>query len=382
MTFVGFIGILIGCIAARFAYLEPSRLRVSIFAATYLLHIAASGAYYIIVQSSAADAGLYYFDDYGLYEGGFGLSTQFILMVVQTLKLIIGGSFLDYFLIFQAIGFFGIAVLMRIFEEIHVELGRPQPLFTYFILFVPSLHYWSSAIGKDAPMFFATCLAIWALLRLRERMVALAVAMLLLLLIRPHVALIALTAMAMTVFVDKSTRLRTKVVLFVSAGFGAAYSVYSVWSTFEIDLTSADAISDRLAARESFAQSEEIGGGSRFDAALPLRILSLLFRPLFIDARNAMELIISAENAFVLFVVGTLILKGRAVLALVRAVPFARFSLVFTMALVLVLGLAYYNVCLGLRQKWTMIMPGLLVLYVTLRAFLDAKGSQRAAITA
>jgi|GEM_PF-1243687 len=366
MSALGFISILLGFSAAWFAFLRPDRVRVTFFVLAYLLHIAASIAFYQITKNSSADAQLYYFDPTNMYDDGFGFGTQFIVFVVQWLRLTIGGTFLDYFLLFQVVGFFGIALLMRIFEEVYAELATPQPLWTYLIVFLPSLHYWSGAPGKDSLFFFAVVLAIWGAMSIRRRMIYFGGAMLLMLVIRPHIAVLGLTSIALTVLPDRSTKLWMRAGLAVVAAMGAAYAAASFLSTFKLE-SGADIVSDRAATREMVLQSDD-AGRSAVDAIYPVRVLSLLFRPLFFDVRDMLGGFASVENALILLLFCIFLFRFRLVIRLIRRVPYVRFCFWFGASLVLVLGWDYFNVGLGLRQKWTMIMPNILTIYLTMVA--------------
>ncbi|HEX8572085.1 MAG TPA: hypothetical protein VF759_04985 [Allosphingosinicella sp.] len=366
MSALGFISILLGLSAAWFAFLRPDRVRVTFFVLAYLLHIAASVAYYQITKNSSADAQLYYFDPTNMYDDGFGFSTQFIVFVVQWLRLTIGGTFLDYFLLFHVVGFFGIALLMRIFEEVYAELNIPQPIWTYLLVLLPSLHYWSGALGKDSLFFFAVALAIWGAMSLRRRLVYFGAAMLLMLLIRPHVAVLGLTSIALTILPDRSTKLWMRAGLAIVAAMGATYAAATFLSTFKLE-SGSDIVSDRAATREQVLQSEDAGRSS-VNAIYPIRVLSLLFRPLFFDVRDMLGGFASVENVLIVILFCILLFRLRLVISLIRRVPYVRFCFWFSASLVLVLGWDYYNIGLGLRQKWTMIMPNILVIYLTMVA--------------
>jgi hypothetical protein len=372
MSALGFISILLGFSAAWFAFLRPDRGRVTFFVLAYLLHIAASIAFYQIIKNNTADAYLYYYDPFNMYDDGFGFSTQLIVWLTQSMRLTIGGTFLDYFLLFQVVGFFGIALLMRIFEEIYAELAVPQPLWTYLIVFLPSLHYWSGALGKDSLFLFAVALAIWGAMSIQRRIVYFGAAMLLMLVIRPHIAVLGLTSIALTILPDRSTKLWMRAGLAVVAVLGAAYAAATFLSMFTLD-SSSDIISDRVATREQALQSEE-SGRTAVNAIYPIRVLSLLFRPLFFDVRDMLGGFASVENALIVLLFGIFLFRIRLVAQLVRRVPYVRFCFFFSSALVLVLGWDYYNIGLGLRQKWTMIMPNILTIYLTLVAI---RGMQR-----
>jgi predicted benzoate:H+ symporter BenE len=103
------------------------------------------------------------------------------------------------------------------------------------------------------------------------------------------------------------------------------------------------------------------------NASFPVRLFSLLFRPLFLDASGTPALVASAENAIFLLLVGTLVLHAGKVFRMARAVTYVRYALAFALMVALLLTITYYNVGLGLRQK-TMFVPAILVMFVTYRA--------------
>lgn len=372
MTLLGVFGILLGAMAWLVAFIKPTKLRVSVFALAYVLHVGTSLVYYWGVQNSPADTALYYYDIFALYGDGVRAGTIFVVYLVQSIKAVIGGTYLDYFMLFQAVGFFGIALLMRISEEIFAELGAYQPLYTYWLLFLPGMHFWSSAIGKDSLFFFATVLALWAAMRIRERYKMLGAATALMLLIRPHIAILAAAAVALTVIMDRSIAWYSRLLLGVLAVIGAGLSVASVQTAYGIDLTNADSISDTLASQENMLDTED-AGNTKVVGAFYVRLLSLLFRPLFLDTEGFMGYAASAENVIFILVVASICFHFRAVRLLTKRIPFVRFAVVFSLLVIGLLAASYYNIGLGLRQKATMILPGVLVVFLALTAFLEAR---------
>jgi hypothetical protein len=373
VTGVGIFGLLLGLLSFFFATKQRTRLRVGVFLLLYLVHIAAAVAYYQLVQSSVADTWLYYFDPYDIYgQEGFGSNTLLIVWLVQFPKSYVGGSYLDYFLVFQAIGFAGLATLMRVFEEVYEEMGVEQPFYTYLVLLMPSIHYWTSAIGKDSLFFFALCISFWAAMNYKRRFIVLGVGLMLMLAIRPHIAIVAGAAFTLAVLIDKNTRLLIKVPLFLAGVAVTAYAALSLRNTFGIDVTNADVFSDVLAGRDALLTTEDAGrsvvSGNYF-----FLLISLLFRPFFFDAPGMFGFVASLENVLVLAFISALAAFSRTMVTLFRRVPFIRYTLVATVVITLVLTLGYYNIGLGIRQKATMILPGILVLFVTTLAYRRAQ---------
>ncbi|HEX8525608.1 hypothetical protein [Allosphingosinicella sp.] len=374
MTFVGLFGILAGLLAWPFAFADRANRRPIVFVAAYLVHVASAVVYFYYIQSASSDAYLYYYDEYGFYAHPVRFGTGFVIHLTQFLKANFGGSFLDYFLVFQAMGFWGIVFLMRTFEEIYGELGARAPMLVYLMLFLPGIHFWTSAIGKDAPLFLATSLSVWSMMHLRRRALVFAAAIFIMVLIRPHIALLAMLSLALAAFMDPKARGYVKVTLLAVALAGAAVVAGTVQSAFDLDVTSAESVGEFL-TRQSEVTGSMGGGTAVIGASFPVRVVSLLFRPFFIDAEGAFGLIASVENVFIMFVIGTILFRMRGTLRLARNVFFLRYALFFSMALIILLSLIYYNVGLGLRQKM-MIMPGLLAFFAALHAVRMARRSR------
>ncbi|MFL6845439.1 MAG: hypothetical protein ACJ8ER_11230 [Allosphingosinicella sp.] len=367
MTALGLIGILLSLAGFRFARVSESRARFGLFALLLIAHLGATVGYYLYAQEFGGDVLMYYYDPYGVYGRYTGLSTVFLINFTQTLKETIGGSFFDYFLLFQAMGFWGILFVLRTFDDVHKELGRPLFSRVYLLLFLPGLHFWTSAIGKDSPLFLAVAMCTWAGFRLQSRYPAFVAGLVIALLIRPHIALIALIALSLTILLEPRTRLIIRIAL-LAVSLACTLSVGGlVESSFNgLNLSNADSVSDFLATRSGV--SEEAGGDvSIVSASFPVKLISLLFRPFFVDAAGAMGYLASIENVVLLIVVGTLLWRFRSSLNVARRALFARFSMLFFVLLTVLLAMVNYNIGLGLRQKM-MMMPALLVFYASLMA--------------
>lgn len=361
MTAVGALGIVLSVMALPFAGIHiPGRYLM--FVALLFLHIGASVGYYFYSLISPADTHLYFFDTVGMSQWDFSLGTVLLVKLVQSLKNVIGGSYFDWFLVFQSVGFWGVVILLRVFDQIHDEVNQPRSRVSYCLLFLPGVHFWTSAIGKDAPLFFAVCLALWSAMRLPRRLPFLSVAIAVMVLFRPHIALIAVVAIAMAAVFEGRFNAFVKVLLLAIALAGTMAVGSTVEATFRLNLTSAESVSDFFATRSEVSQTIE-GGTSVNDAPLAFRTFSLLFRPLFYDAEGFFALVASLENLFYVFAIGFLVIHWRLSLRLAKNVFFLRFAFLFAMVLLILLSMLYYNVGLGLRQRM-MMMPAVFAFFV------------------
>lgn len=371
MTLLGIFGLLLGLLTFRFAIIARTRTRITVFALAYLMHVLVTVFFYNYALTNITDSGGYYFDPYGFRDQGFGLATQLIYWFVHVGRETVGGTFLDYFLLFQAFGFAGLALLMRIIEEIYATLEVKQPVFSYGLLFLPGLQFWTSPLSKDGILFTAVCMTLWAAMEVRRRYLVMMLGIALMMLIRPHIALIAAAAAALTLVLDRTSSLMTKVLVVLIAAAGLVLAVVTMSTSFSVDVTDVESVDTFLATFEQTSQGVD-AGTTAVQGGFLVKLLSLLFRPLFFDASGALGYIASLDNLFLLAVILFMAFNFRGVAGLVRSIAFLRFALVISAGIALALTVIYYNVGLGLRQK-TMFVPGLLVIFITLLAVKRAR---------
>lgn len=375
MTLVGISALFIALLAAFFAELRASRIRVAVFVALFVLHVLASGAYYVFAEATGSDAHFYYYDTLRLYGDASGLGTAFVINFVHTIRDAIGGSFFDHFLIFQTFGFWGLVVMMKIFHEIHEEIGAPQSWLMYLPLFLPGLHFWTGAIGKDAPVFFGLTLAIWSVMQPRRRYIGLGVAIFILLLFRSHIALAALIALAIAALFEPRFKLWMKLGLLGVIGAGFFFVAGTIQASYQLDVTNADSVSTYMEGRAGVG--EESGADyAIMNASLPVKVFTFWFRPFFLDAADTLSYIVSIENAF-LFTIGLLLLLNLpTTYAVVRRIFFARFAFLAFLGLTLLLSAMSYNIGLNVRQKM-MAVPMLLAIFTAVMAVTAARRARR-----
>jgi hypothetical protein len=98
---------------------------------------------------------------------------------------------------------------------------------------------------------------------------------------------------------------------------------------------------------------------------LPLKILSLLFRPFYIDSNGMTGYAASLENTALLYFCLYILYHWRLLIRLARNVFYVIYFLVFDAALILSLSLVNYNIGMGQRMKM-MAVPGILIIYGTI----------------
>lgn len=360
MSFVGFIGVLLTLLA--FAWFSPikSNARLALFLVMALLHLATAYIYFVYVQTNDADTSLYYYDAYGFYARGFGLSTTFVVYLTQSMRNVFGGTYLDYFLLYQVLGLWGLALLMRTLDEISLTLQTPLPPLVFLLMFLPGMYFWTSAIGKDAPLFFAAALAIWSSLNISKRWMWFGVAVVVMVLFRPHIAMLTIIVFALALLAGRGVPTAAKLLL----GSVAIVAAYFLFGTLETELgTDLSSIGSVTGFVEKQTTAATTGGDATLaNAPFLFKVFSLLYRPLFVDADGFFGLVASLQNVVMIAITFLLIRNFRLWAELFRNSLAIRFATLHFIAVYLLLALAYYNVGLGLRQR-EMGTPALLVVF-------------------
>ena len=360
MTFVGVIGILMGFVA--FAWFSPRRdnSRLALFLIIAMLHIAAAFVYYLYVQTNDADTKGYYYDVYGFYQNGFGLGTMFVIYITQSALEIFGGSYLDYFFLYQALGVWGLALVFRTIEEAATALGTTIPPNMIALMFLPGMYFWTAAIGKDAPLFLACALTVWSCFRMSSRWMWFGLAIAIMLAIRVHVAFVTVVAVSLALFAGRGVPNMLRVVLGISALVSSGFLFSTLQSELQVDLSSIGSVSDYIGRQTSAAT---LGVDTTLaNASFPVKLLSLLYRPFFVDSGGVFGIVASFQNVIMLVITVWFIRNFRLWAELFKESFAIRFATIHFVTLYLMLAFMYYNVGLGLRQR-EMATPALLIVF-------------------
>jgi hypothetical protein len=324
----------------------------------------------------------------------FPVESQRIGDLTGVIYILTGTSAYAGFFVFSWLCFLGQVLFVR---GLHAAVPEAdQRRYAAILLFLPSLLFWPSSIGKEASMIF--CLGILAyggalLLAPKPRAAGalyFAIGLALVLLVRPHIAAMSLAALILAMGVGALSRserltaanraLRIVVLVGLLAAVGTVSTALS--SSFEEGAdTSSVALSqsanpqgttesrlEKTLEQTSIGKSEYSAPAVSTPLDLPWAVVSVLFRPFPWEARNLNSLIAAAEGALLvaLFVLAWKRLRGFPRLALRR--PY----LIFVSAYVLVFAIAFSyvgNFGILTRQRTQMLPAALafLALPVVLR---------------
>ncbi|WP_290522430.1 hypothetical protein [Alcanivorax sp.] len=357
--FVFILGAII-CLALRRVFCCPSSRALLI----YCWHSLFSIVTYLYITNFGGDAIAYFRYSFST-DLQFSFGTGGIRFITSFLTQGLNLSFLGCFLVFQIFGAIGLIAFDAALREVTWHKTRSLRLLATVIVFLPSVSFWSSALGKDALSFFSMGLALWAALSLKSRWFLLAVSMLVMLIVRPHMAGLLGIGLAGSFVFQKGIPLPQRVV-FGSCALAAAVALVPIGLSYAGVGGEADA-SDVMEYIEG-RQGHNLKGGGAVDISSmspPVQMFTYLFRPTLIEARNLFSLAAALDNTILLF----LFVAGGWALVKKPLPPHLlahnrMFLWIYSFCAWLILAMTTANLGIALRQKW-MFTPMLIFLLIS-----------------
>jgi hypothetical protein len=207
---------------------------------------------------------------------------------------------------FAVYGWLGFVGLLFFWRAYHVALS-PHHDITYltWLVLMPSLVYWPSAIGKDAFMLLAAGVAAYGVAcmlvnRITVGVIGISAGIGGMVMVRPHFALALCGGLALAVLVRRHQgdffRTIISLAFVVALGFVV---VHAASSFFGISAFNQSSVTKSL--NDASAQSAE--GGSKFNpvvvnspAKFPLALVTVLYRPLPYEAHSPQEMLTALEG--------------------------------------------------------------------------------------
>lgn len=344
-------------------------------------HLLLALAYYGYALFNRSDSHFYFFKANTGINGPdwfnyYGVSTQFIEFLTFPLASFLGFSFEACMLFFAWVGLVGFIFFFITLTE---TLQTRPKIFGYDLLtiavFMPNLHFWSSSIGKGSVIFFGFGMLFYGLSRFNHRWAWTILGALVIYHVRPHILFIVLIASAIG-FLFSGVRLgfwvRTSVVLISLAGF--YFIREEVLALTGIDdenlLEESTTLSKR--AREL---SKATSGIDISNYSFPMKLFTFWFRPMFVDAPNALGIIVSFENILYLFLFLKM-LRPSFISFLFRSDGITKTALITFLGVSFALAQLSGNLGLAMRQKSQVMI---LILLVIMRYLDDQQQEEQAA---
>jgi hypothetical protein len=355
---------------------------LTVLAWAYGAKLAAAMARYLVayvLYSGAADAERY--NRYAAYqhtlwregsivwEWGGKQGTQYMELITTAVYTVIGPSPLAGFVVFATLGFWGQYLLFRAFR-VAVPAGDGRR-YALLVLFLPSMLYWPSSIGKEAwLLLFVGVTALGAarfLTGTRGALALLATGAVGMAAVRPHIAVLLFAALVVAQL-SRPTRDQSAGILGKAGGLlvlGAAAWVLGSQSAAFLGIDDLDwqAVSESV----DWAAAQTTESGSAFTPVpiqsvwgIPVAVLTVVFRPLPWEAANVQMLVQSLEGVFLLVLTVLAWPRIRRLPALLRTYPYLVFCVVYSAGFIWAFS-GFGNFGILARQRVLMI-PFFLVL--------------------
>lgn len=298
------------------------------------------------------------------------LGTGFTRLLTGVIYVVTGPTLLGGFLVFSWLSFWGLYFCYRAFV-VAVPDGDHRR-YAKLVLFLPSLLFWPSSIGKDAWMMLGLGLCLLGAAHLLNGNLRgwslLALGLVASTLVRPHIAALFIAAFSAAALARRARRADLMSPIRRLAGLavllalvmvvaGAAGSYFGVE---EIDAEGVTATVTATADRTSTGGSEFTATTVRSPADVPLALVTVLFRPFPNEVRNTQMAAASLEGLFLLVLLCFAFPRWRRLPRMLRTRPFVTLVVLYMLGFVLAFS-SFNNFGLLSRQR-VQVYPFLLVL--------------------
>ena len=330
--------------------------------------------YYQMIKTMPADANMYFRvgSEYATGLAGavpFEPGTKFILWIVANVQSLFSLQKVTLFLLFSFSGFLGLLYLY--FAVLPYSKHRNGTLLL-LVLFLPGLSFWTSALGKDSLIFLPLCYLLYGLTFKPLPMLKLAMAIGLVMMIRPHVGMVILLCLGIAALIDGQQITKgTKVMLTGIMAAALLALLPFVLSFVGLSELSVEAISEKM---ETQSEHNQEGGGALdiTQLSLPGQIFAYLFRPLFFDAKNMLGLVVSGENLLYLCMFASMCNRNFVGFFKQHKGLLLWFAVFYFALMTLMMATTTANSGIAIRQK-LMYFPFLIYVFMRFNAFQAAR---------
>lgn len=332
---------------------DPRFLRLLVWA--FVLKAFATVARYVmafVLYGGSADASVYHDNGerlaesyrHGLFGADIGadfIGTGFVRVVTGAIYTVTGPSIYVAYAVFATLGFWGLYFLYRAFR-----VGLPDGdarRYAVLVLFLPSMLFWPSGLGKEAWMILGIGLAAYGSALLlsgaRRWLTPLVLGLVATAVVRPHITAALFAAIAAAYLLGRRQRPATMltplaraagVLLVVLGGFVSVSQAARFLNVEEVSVNSVDA------AIEDTGESTDIGGstydaeGVNSPADFPAAAVAVLFRPFIFEADNAQMLLAALEGSLLMALAALSLPRARTLGPRLRRQPYLLVCIVYS----------------------------------------------------
>ncbi|MCX0346045.1 hypothetical protein NVV27_09935 [Acinetobacter radioresistens] len=354
-----FLSFLIGC---------KKKKDIIIIISIFFWHTLFSVFFYFFTLANTADALGYYSKSldsaFRFYPG-----SPFIYYFSSLFSVGLDSSYFNVTLVYNLFGLLGLIFLYLSVKKYIEKLTG----IWIFLLFIPSMSFWSSGLGKDAISFFSICLFLYTITTSKKEYILIPFSFFLMFMVRPHIALMMIVSFILYFIIKSKVHILFKIMTLPIIVAGIIFSSGFVQQYVGLEEVSIDSVNDYVDQRQGYNQS----GGSSIDLqsmSYPMQIFTYIFRPLPFEAHSTLALFTSIENTILLFLFIYILFISKF-----RLYSFVEgkntWLLIYAFLTCSMLAITTANLGIATRQKW-MFMP--IFIYLLIYAFYRYKHNQYA----
>ncbi len=338
----------------------------------YLWHTAFCFIYLYLSLTSVSDS-LSYFED--AQFGGVLLDKTPSVIFISTLNSFLikflNLSYLGVFLFYNFLGFLALLLIDKSINKIILSQNIITKLIKNFIIFLPSISFWSASIGKDTIALFSISLLFWLYLN-KKNFLILFIVFLVFFIVRTQHALVLFLASILTLFFInnknyyyinfKYFKLSIFVFLTLLTIFSLNYILSMTGTGIQItglrDFLSLDfynEFNEKLKARQNLIDYRFGTGYIDLQNMYFLsELYTYLFRPMIFEANTIIKLVSSIENLIILifFIYGIYCFSVHKIIY-----DRDKIFIIFFISALIPLSVLTPNFGISARQKWIILIP-------------------------
>lgn len=277
-----------------------------------------------------------------------GIGTMFVNYITMLMVQYLLFSFISTFLVFNAFGTIGLIIMVGNYRELGRNTRFPMLPWIWVAMLLPGLSFWTCSIGKDGIALIATSLFVLGSMCGRRRTSVLILSVVLMFLVRPHMALPMIISWSILYAIQKRIGFGSMVMTGLIVMVGLYFIAPFIAAKLGLPDLSLESI-------QSYSELRELDIDRRDDAAfwltkpVPLRIWMTMFFPSVLSAQGPFEMAVALENLVLLAFAAILVWKSRFMTRIFRE---DIHLWVYLFAAWVELGAFMYNSGLAARQKW------------------------------
>jgi hypothetical protein len=316
----------------------------------YVWHFFFGVLFYLYTLNFVSDATSYYQSSYYMDEYKIQLGTNLVYIFYNLLISSLSLSYLAISLLMSILGSLGLLFLYATLREVSKYDNLSKKMILLIVL-LPSLSFWSAGIGKDVLIFLFINMLLWASSKPKKRVLIMIISLVLIFLIRPHIAAPFFLLLLLTLYVNNNFKARIKnsisVILLLFTSAIVLFGLNSIGLSF-------DSIGSYIDSRAYYTA---LGSNSSFnlkDSNFFLIFINFVYFPILADQISIKHIPLILEGGIMFIISIIIILRGNFSIGY-YSIYFLSIVIIF-LVLVTALSLTLSNYGLLFRQK-IMILP-------------------------